>query len=131
MSNEELIRHFESNDMPPDAFHHADHVHLAFAYLTQYPVLPALDRFTIALQRFAAARGKPQLYHETITHAYFFLIRERMARSPGTEWQEFARQNPDLLVWKNGVLSRYYQAETLQSELARAVFLFPDRLSAV
>jgi hypothetical protein len=31
-----------------------------------------------------------------------------------------------LLTWKNGILSRYYRAETLASDLARAVFLFPD-----
>jgi len=56
-----------------------------------------LERFATALKRFAAARGKAQLYHETITHAYFFLIRERMAGSQGGDWDEFARQNPDLL----------------------------------
>jgi hypothetical protein len=86
-----------------------------------------LERFVTALQRFAAARGKAQLYHETITHAYFFLIRERMAGSQGEDWDEFAAQNPDLLVWKGGILNRYYRETTLKSELARTVFVFPDK----
>jgi len=111
----------------PGEFHHADHVRLAFAYLSRYPVLEALERFTRALQQFAEARGKPQLYHETITHAYFFLIRERMARCGPCEWDDFARRNPDLLVWKGGILGRYYQEATLQSDLARGVFVFPDK----
>ena len=127
MSNEEFIRCFENDALPEDSFHHADHVRLAFAYLRKYPVLQALEKFASALKRFAAARGKTQIYNETITCAYFFLIRERMARSEGGSWEEFARQNPDLLIWKDGILSRYYQETTLKSELARNVFVLPDK----
>lgn len=50
-----------------------------------------------------------------------------MARSEGESWEEFARQNPDLLIWKDGILSRYYQETTLKSELARNVFVLPDK----
>ena len=127
MTDQELIRCFEADNMPDGSFHHADHVRLAFAYLSEYPVLEALDRFCRALKRFATARGKSQLYHETITHAYFFLIRERMARCASATWDEFARCNSDLLTWKGGILTRYYHDATLQSDLARAVFLFPDK----
>jgi len=127
MSNEELIRCFEDDAIPEDSFHHADHVRLAFAYLCEYPVLQALEKFADALKRFATARGKTELYNETITCAYFFLIRERMARCEGVDWEEFARQNPDLLVWKEGILSRYYREHTLKSDLARKVFLLPDK----
>jgi DNA-binding Lrp family transcriptional regulator len=127
MTNEEIIRRFEADLVPEDSFHHADHVHLAFGYLSQYPPLEALERFCTALKRFATARGKPGRYHETITHAYFFLIRERMVRCAAADWDDFARANSDLLAWKNGILTRYYQESTLQSELARSVFLFPDK----
>jgi hypothetical protein len=128
MSNEELIRCFENDALPGDSFHHADHVRLAFAYLCQYPVLQALEKFAGALKRFAAARGKPQLYNETITCAYFFLIRERMVRAGGADWEEFACENPDLLIGKDGILSRYYCEATLKSDLAREVFVLPDNL---
>lgn len=127
MINEELIRCFENDALPGDSFHHADHVRLAFAYLCEYPVLEALEKFAGALKRFAAARGKTQLYNETITCAYFFLIRERMARCEGLGWEEFARENPDLLVWKDGILSCYYREATLKSDLARGVFVLPDK----
>lgn len=127
MSNEELIQEFERGNAPGSSFHHADHVHLAFAYLSKNPVLTALEKFTNVLQRFAIARGKPNLYHETITYAYFFLIRERISRCGVDNWEEFARRNPDLLVWKDGILRHYYREETLQSELARKVFLLPDK----
>ena len=127
MTGTEFIDRFERDLIPEDGFHHADHVRLAFAYLSQFPPLQALEKFCAALRRFVTVRGKANLYHETITHAYFFLIRERMARSASRDWDEFAAQNPDLLVWKNGILSHYYHEATLQSDLARAVFLFPDK----
>jgi hypothetical protein len=126
-SNRELIRCFESDVISGDSSHHADHVRLAFAYLCEYPVLRGLEKFACALKRFATARGKTELYHETITCAYFFLIRQRMARSEVTNWEEFASQNSDLLTWKDGILSRYYQEATLKSDLARKVFVLPDR----
>lgn len=128
MTNEQIIHCFETNAIPEHSFHHADHVRLAFAYLAIYPPLHALENFSAALKRFATARGKSQLYHETITHAYFFLIRERMARCSTANWDEFADQNPDLLIWKNGILTRYYHESTLQSDLARTVFVFPDKV---
>jgi len=127
MTNAELIERFESDAIPSDSFHHADHVRLAFAYLSENRPLQALEKFTAALKRFAAARRKPQLYHETITHAYFFLIRDRMARTTPQNWEDFAASNMDLLQWKGGVLSRYYDEATLKSDLAREVFLFPDK----
>ena len=126
MINQEVIECFENNVMPDDCFHHADHVRLAFAYLSQYPVLEGLEKFTNALKRFATSHGKTQLYNETITFAYFFLIRERMARSEGMDWEEFACRNLDLLTWKGGILNRYYRDATLKSDLARSVFVFPD-----
>jgi hypothetical protein len=128
MTDRELIAQFESGAIPPDSFHHADHVRIAFAYLRQYSVLEALQKFPAALRRFAESHGKPNLYHQTITWAYIFLIHERIARAPHRQtWEEFAGANPDLLTWKTGILTKYYSEETLQSDLARRVFVFPDR----
>jgi hypothetical protein len=47
-------------------------VRLAFEYLCRYSAVEALGKFSAALQRFAAAQGKAQRYHETITWAYCF-----------------------------------------------------------
>ena len=50
-----------------------------------------------------------------------------MARTTAAEWDEFAGDNSDLLEWKNGILTRYYQEATLKSDLAPTIFLFPDK----
>jgi hypothetical protein len=128
MTGEELIRQFEEGTTPADTFHHASHVRLAFEYLSRYSVLEALQRFPEALKHFAAAQGKAQRYHETITWAYLLLIRERITRAGCTvSWQEFAGGNPDLFLWKGGVLTSLYRQETLDSDLARHIFILPDR----
>ena len=127
MTSDELIQEFQSSAARDGSLHHIDHVRLGFECLRQSTVLEAIGTFSNALRRFAADRGKPQLYHETITWAYILLIRERLARTEAKDWEQFAQQNSDLLVWKGGVLSRYYQEATLASDLARTGFIFPDK----
>ena len=129
VTDEEFMAAFERGSLPGASFHHADHVRMAFLYVSRYPAAEALQRFSAALQRLAAANGKPQLYHETITWAYLFLVRERIARAKEERpqsWLEFAAVNPDLLDWKNNVLKKYYRQQTLSCELARRTFLMPD-----
>jgi hypothetical protein len=129
MSDSEWMEAFERCTLANDSFHHADHVRMAFLYLQKYAPLEALRRFSSALARFAMAHGKPNLYHETITWAFLLLIRERIARSNSPQtWAEFSAANPDLLRWDDNVLKKYYRPETLASELAKSVFLFPDKL---
>jgi hypothetical protein len=127
VTDDEFIVSFEDASLANDAFHHSDHVRMAFLYLCRFPALEALGRFSAALMNFAAAKGKPQLYHETITWAFVLLIRERMARAGCRQtWTQFSANNPDLLNWNQNVLQKYYRADTLASDLARTTFLFPD-----
>jgi hypothetical protein len=123
-----LLAAFEGDGFAPGTFHHRDHVRVAWVYLEDRPLLEVLSRFAAGLRKLAAAAGKPGLYHETITWAYVFLVRERRA-APGTEdWPAFAARNPDLLQWKPSLLeTRYYREETLWSDRARAAFVLPDR----
>lgn len=125
MDDKAFLEAFLQRGLP--AFHHRDHVRLAWIYLRADASLIGLDAFVRALQAFAAAAGQPGIYHETMTWAYLLLIRARMARCPDSDFATFAAQNPDLLTWKPSVLDRYYRPETLASDLARSVFLLPDR----
>lgn len=129
MNESEWMEAFERGTLPIDTFHHTEHVKMAFLYLQKYPPLEALGRFSSALTRFATAHGKPNLYHETITWAFLLLIRERIARANSPQkWTEFSASNADLLCWDDNILKKYYRPETLTSELAKSIFLFPDKL---
>lgn len=125
MTDSELIDAVESCTLPLDAFTHAEHVRLAWAYLRRLPILTALATFREALQRFAAHHGKAALYHETITFAYLLMVFERMARHQDASWDEFARDNPDLFMWKDGPLFQHYSSEVLNDPYARAFFVLP------
>jgi hypothetical protein len=127
LADAELLTGFERASLPNDAFHHAEHVRVAWLFVQRYGLPDALGEFSRALKRFATAKGKPGLYHETITWAFILLIADRMARQPATTWQQFAGENPDLLTWKPSVLDRYYTSQTLWSDVARRTFVWPDR----
>ena len=122
---------FRAGTLSTDAFHHADHVRMAWVYVREYGLESATRQFVDDLERFAVAKGVPGLYHATITHAYLRLLAERAAATPTIVWAEFAAAHPDLLRWKPGVLDVYYSPERLWCEAARTRFLLPDRAPTV
>ena len=122
-----LLEAFVDTTLPSDEFHHQQHVEVAWLFVRQYGMPAALAEFTAAIKRFADAKGAPGLYHETITWAFLLLIAERQAKCGAGRWEDFAAANPDLLVWKPSILERYYSRDALKSDLARRVFVFPDR----
>lgn len=128
MTDKELVESFERLTLPPELFSHREHVRLAWSYLRDHPPLTALEKFCEGLKRFAASLGRADRYHETISWAYLLLIHERMARTEtAVSWETFAEANGDLLNWESNILKSYYREETLQSELAKRIFLFPDK----
>ena len=123
-----LVEAFERCEIENGAFHHRDHVKMAWSYLREFGFADGARRFTAAIQRFAAANGKPNLYHATITWAYLVVINERMQRD-ASEWETFANANEDLFAWKPSLIDAWYRPETLASDYARRVFIFPDRVT--
>lgn len=119
----ELLSGFAAGTL--DEFKHRDHVQVAWLCLGREPLLPAVRRFSADLRRFALAKGKPGLYHETITLAFLLLIRERMRGEP-EDFAAFAARNPELFTWKPSLVDRFYRSETLASERARQAFVLPD-----
>ena len=97
MTTDELIAQFEAATLPGSAFKHAEHVQAAWGYLRRYPREEALERFTLALRRFAAANGAPGKYDGPLTAVWFQLIADRMADDSAREWRAFIARHPELL----------------------------------
>ena len=121
-----LLEAFVDTTLPAEAFHHEQHVQVAWLFVRRHGMPAALGEFSAAIKRFADAKGATGLYHETITWAFLLLIAERQSRTPADTWDRFAAANPDLLTWKPSILSRYYSKELLASDLARRTFVMPD-----
>jgi hypothetical protein len=128
VTDHELFERFCDTSLPVEAFPHREHVRTAWLFVQRFGMPAALTEFSTALKRFAEAKGKTTLYHETITWAYLMLIAERQNRTTGSEWATFAEANSDLLSWKPSILDTYYTAETLWSDQARRSFVMPDRI---
>ena len=125
-----LVDAFRAGTLGDDAFHHRDHVRMAWIYVRRYGLESAVTHFTDDLRAFATAKGVPRLYHATITVAYLSLVAERLRLMPEAPWDAFAARHDDLLRWKPSVLDAYYSPERLWSDRARAQFLLPDRAPA-
>ncbi len=125
-----FIDAFRTATLANDAFHHRDHVRMAWLYVRRHGLEAAVTRFTDDLRAFAVAKGVPGLYHATITVAYLSLVAERQRTTPGATWTAFAEAHPDLLRWKPSVIDEYYSPERLWSAEARAQFVLPDRAPA-
>jgi hypothetical protein len=122
-----LMERFIDTSLPASEFHHEQHVEVAWLFVREHGMPAALGEFTAAIKRFADAKGATGLYHETITWAFLLIIAERQARTNARNWEDFSAAHPDLLVWKPSILERYYSREVLKSDLAKKVFVFPDR----
>ena len=126
MTDDVFLAGLERATLPEAEFRHADHVRAAYLYLVRHGFAGAVDRLSTALRGYAAARGKPGRYHETVTVAFLALINERLHEAgDGGSWPGFRRANSDL--FEPGLLGRYYPPAVLASETARAVFLLPRR----
>jgi hypothetical protein len=120
-----LVAAFESTELDGNAFTHVEHLRVAWHYLRTLPLGEAIDRCRDGIRRFAATKGAPDKYHETLTVAFLLVINERLADARHLSWMEFSAANADL-VGKPSVLSNYYSENVLRSDRARRVFVMPD-----
>lgn len=122
----DVVRAFEERRTLTGSLSHREHVMIAWHYARTRPALQALAELARGIQELAVALGKEGLYHETLTWAWFSLIRERMERiGVDASWEEFSAASDDILSGR--AIHEIYEKSTLDSELARRVFLMPDR----
>ncbi|HEY7470711.1 MAG TPA: hypothetical protein VIE68_00020 [Gemmatimonadota bacterium] len=122
----EVVRAFEERRTVRGSLNHREHVMIAWHYARTRPAPEALAELARGIQELAIALGKEGLYHETLTWAWFALIRERLERiGMDATWEEFAGASPDIL--SGAALDALYHRATLDSPLAKRVFLLPDR----
>ena len=125
MTDVELTRALERGEIANENFHHVSHLHVAWVYLAESSsVQQAATKMRDTLRRFAAAAGKPQKYHETITLFWVHILSREYAASRGKRLDQIVHANPHLLE-KNFPLA-YYSADRLFSDEARTSWVEPD-----
>jgi hypothetical protein len=108
-----LIDAFEAGEIDGDAFPHESHVRVAWGLAQRYGSEDGLRRMSTGIREMAIRAGRPGVYHETITRAWYELIIQ--ARD--------LREAPELLDKR--LLGEFYSPERLAA--GRERWLEPDR----
>lgn len=115
---------FEAHEIDPPAFHHAEHVRVAFDLLGKYDFIEAAAIYAKGIRAITQKAGVPQKFNLTITYAFMSLIAERFETDSKQDFDVFVSDNPDLM--SPDILANWYRDERLNNAKARAVFLLPD-----
>ena len=126
MTDDAFARAFEDGTITPAEFTHLAHVRVAWVYLHEAESTDrALARMRTGIQRFAAAAGAAQKYHETITVVWMRLLEDVRSQGASGELTDVLRAYPALA--DKDLPLQYYSRDRLFSDEARAAWVEPDR----
>lgn len=124
MQDEEFLAQFENCTLPKAAFRHRSHLRLAWIYLSQLPLDEAKHKLAQSIVRYATSLGAIQIYNETLTYLWVYLVYEAMNKNNAATFDAFIKKNAYLL--DKDLPLHYYSASRLESEQARKQWLGPD-----
>ena len=112
-----LTRALERGELADAGFHHADHLRVAWVYLSECGGADAaLARMAATLRRFAASVGKPDKYSDALTAFWIYQLASARAMMPGATIDDVFTAWPRLLD-KDLVLA-YYSGDAASSRSA-------------
>ena len=123
----DVVRRFESCELPPADFNHREHLLVALCYLLRMGDAEALARVRARIGEYAAAHGvNPSLYHETITVFWLRRVRAYLARAGAG--LGLAEMTNALSAECGGsrLVFDYYSKELIDSDAARRGWVEPD-----
>jgi hypothetical protein len=124
---EEVVRRFETCELPPADFNHREHLLVALCYLLRMGEAESLARLRARINAYVEARGiNPNLYHETIT--LFWLKRVRACLGRAGNAHGLAEMTNALAAecGSSHLIFDYYSKELIDSETARREWVEPD-----
>jgi len=107
-----LLDAFQAGRLDPAQFPHRAHVEVSFALAQRYSPEEAYARLVAGLRTLTIRAGRPDRFHETITRAWFELIRQ----------VEDPEHHPEL--FDKRLLGRFYSPARLAA--GRERFVEPD-----
>ncbi|MBI3724648.1 hypothetical protein HY251_11930, partial [bacterium] len=125
-----LVASFEAATLPREEWTHASHLVVALDYARRFKPGEAFARFRDALKRYNKATASPETqtrgYHETITLAWFHLVRHFLeVFDDGRSIAALADALVEVFSSKNA-LFEHYSRERLMTAEARERWVEPD-----
>jgi hypothetical protein len=119
------LRAFESGELPNTAFHHRDHVHLAWLYLRRDGYDVGSREVIDGIRAFAAAHGAADRFHETLTRFWIKLVQHLIEIFPLVDRFDDLLARFPLLTDKT-IVYRHYSRVVLASPATRQGWVMPD-----
>ncbi len=110
-----------------ESFSHRDHVGIAFVALDRFEFFEALYKVADGLRDLATRAAVPEKFNASITFYFMSLIAERKSNAHYESAADFIEANPDLL--QSSIITDVMRGPRMQSDLAKIVPLFPDRVA--
>ena len=123
----EVVRRFESCELPTADFNHREHLLVALCYLLRMDDADALAHIRARIGSYAAAHDvNPSLYHETVT--VFWLKRVRSYLNRVGPALDLAGMTNALAAecGSSRLVFDYYSKELIASDTARRGWVKPD-----
>src|SRR5258707_9904156 len=122
-----FLRAFESGALPNSAFHHRDHLRLAWLYLRRDGPELGTARVIDGIRQFAAAHGSADRFHETLTRFWIGLVHHVDETFPGIDrFDDLLTRHPPMA--DKSLVYRHYSAEAFGKPDARNSWLDRDLL---
>ncbi len=129
ISDGDFLAQFESTAWPYSAWHHKQHIKVAYLYLRKHPFEQAQQQIRERIKAYNAAKQLPDSllsgYHDTMTQAWMHLVYFALCEGgPAENANAFYEQHPEL--WGKKTL-RFFYSEVFITPEAKAHFVPPDR----
>lgn len=123
----EVVRRFESCELPTVDFNHREHLLVALCYLRRMGDADALSHMRARIGSYAAAHGvNPSLYHETITAFWLRRVRAYLERADAGLGLAEMTNALTAECGSSRLVFDYYSKELIDSESARRAWVEPD-----
>jgi hypothetical protein len=125
---EEVVRRFESGELPPSEFGHREHLAVALLYVLRHTPEEAHEQMRRSIHSFLRAHGEDPapVYHETLTLFWLRRVRAFVVRAGGG-WRLFELANGLAEeCGDSGLVYEYYSRAVVDSEEARRAWAGPD-----
>ena len=128
MTDDKFAQVFLSGGVYPTAFHHRDHLRLAWTLTRQLGFAAASDEIARAIRHFASQHGQADKYHETMTRFWVRIVSHLIDIRPDiADFDSFLATFPLLL--DKDLPYHHWNRETMRAAAARAAWVEPDLLA--
>ena len=125
LNDDEFLDAFEECELKHGTFHHADHIRLAWIYVTRHGTNGAEVRLLAGIRKMANHAGAPQKFMYTTTVAWAKLVASAKNQSSAVNsFSEWAQLHPEL--FDRNLLAKHYSPGRLETPEARSGWVEPD-----